>query len=246
MMALADKRLLGLHGHMTIDSPRRLIDLYLIRYIRQKPQLLIAIGAGLAAFAAAHWLSPLRPLPSALVGWDAFTVMYLTIGWSQMRLADETAIRDHAHLYDDGEFAVLLLSILGAIFSMIAIVFILAPIPGLSKTLEAFHTLLAVLTLSSSWAFIHTAFAFHYAHGYYFCDDYRKNPPLLFPKTPAPIYVDFLYFSFVIGTSGQTADVSFADTRTRGVGLLHCIVSYLFNAAVLGLTINIAASIISK
>jgi|GEM_PF-5061079 len=46
----------------------------------------------------------------------------------------------------------------------------------------------------------------------------------------------------VIGTSGQTADVSFTSKPMRRIGSLHCILAYLFNTTVLALLINIGAS----
>ncbi len=228
-----------------MTAPRRLIDLYIIRYLRQKPQLILSLLAGAVVVACAGWLTPLKPLPALLSGWDAFTLIYLVSGWWMMSRADHKAIQDHAHLYDDGEFAVLLLSILAAILSMAAIVFILAPSPDVTPVIRTFHVILSVVTLASSWCFIHTSFAFHYAHGYYFPPDHCEHPPLIFPEQLKPNYMDFMYFSFVIGTSGQTADVGFASTEMRRIGLVHCIAAYLFNAAVLGLTINIAAGIIA-
>jgi uncharacterized membrane protein len=58
-----------------------------------------------------------------------------------------------------------------------------------------------------------------------------------------PDYWDFLYFSAVIGTSGQTADVSFTSKAMRRTGLVHCVLAYFYNTTVLALTINIAASL---
>ncbi|HEX7800932.1 MAG TPA: DUF1345 domain-containing protein [Asticcacaulis sp.] len=48
----------------------------------------------------------------------------------------------------------------------------------------------------------------------------------------------------MIGTSGQTADVCFASTAMRRIGLIHCVIAYLFNATVLALMINISASLL--
>lgn len=224
---------------------KRLIDLYVIRYIRQKPQLLLALAAGIAGWGLAVTLTPLRTVPALLTGWNVFTFTYLGMGWHTMLKADRQTIQDHAHLYDDGELAVLVLSVIAAVSSTVAIVAMLAPVPDLTAPIKAFHTLLAVLTLAGSWLFIHTAFAFHYAHGYYVNPTHETAPPLTFPGDTQPIYSDFLYFAFVIGTSGQTADVAFACRTMRKIGLLHCVVAYLFNAAVLGLTVNIAAGILS-
>ena len=66
---------------------------------------------------------------------------------------------------------------------------------------------------------------------------------LAFPETKAPDYLDFLHFACVIGTSGQIADVLLAGNQLRQVGLLHCVLAYVFNATLLALTINLAASL---
>jgi uncharacterized membrane protein len=66
---------------------------------------------------------------------------------------------------------------------------------------------------------------------------------LTFPGTKDPDYLDFFYFSCVIGTSGQTADVAFNGSALRAVGTLHCILVFFFNTTVLALTINIAAGL---
>jgi uncharacterized membrane protein len=106
------------------------------------------------------------------------------------------------------------------------------------------HIGLAIFTIMSSWAFTHMMFALHYAHDYFANCINSKPPGLEFPGEEAPDYGDFLYFAFVIGTSGQTADVSFTSNAMRRIGLLHCVLAFLFNTTVLALTINIAASLL--
>jgi uncharacterized membrane protein len=56
-----------------------------------------------------------------------------------------------------------------------------------------------------------------------------------FPGDERPEYGDFFYFSEVIGTSGQVADVAFSSKPMRRIGSLHCILAYLFNTTVLAL-----------
>ena len=70
----------------------------------------------------------------------------------------------------------------------------------------------------------------------------RGQPAVLqFPDPEEPDYGDFFYFASVIGTSGQTADVSFVSKPMRRIGSVHCILAYLFNTTVLALLINIGA-----
>ncbi len=215
-----------------------------IRHMRHKPRLFIAIGAGLiSAWISTHWT--LRLTTAALIGWNTCTLLYLGMSVETMLNASHERMEKRAQLHDDGEGVILLLAIVAAILSFVAIVAELATTKDAKGLLKDLHIGLSGLTLLTSWAFIHTAFAFHYAHGYYARGDHAKGSPcLIFPNTALPHYTDFLYFSFIIGTSGQTADVSFATTQIRRVGTIHCVLAYLFNATVLALMINIAASLI--
>jgi len=57
-----------------------------------------------------------------------------------------------------------------------------------------------------------------------------------------PDFVDFLYFSFTIAVASQTADINVSSPAMRRLVLIQSVLSFAFNAAVLALTINIAAS----
>jgi uncharacterized membrane protein len=106
------------------------------------------------------------------------------------------------------------------------------------------HILLSGMTLVSSWALMQVSFALHYAHDYYAALGRSAEPGLQFPGNEEPGYGDFFYTAAVIGTSGQTADVSFTTGSMRRIATVHCIVAYLFNTTVLALLINVAAGLI--
>ena len=67
---------------------------------------------------------------------------------------------------------------------------------------------------------------------------------MTFPGPDEPDYWDFAYFSFVIGMCAQVSDVVVTSRIVRRTVLAHSVVSFLFNAALLALTVNIAASAI--
>ena len=58
-----------------------------------------------------------------------------------------------------------------------------------------------------------------------------------------PHYGDFLYFWFTIAVASQTADVSISSAPMRRLVLLHSVLSFVFNTAILAFTINMAASL---
>jgi uncharacterized membrane protein len=85
-------------------------------------------------------------------------------------------------------------------------------------------------------------FATHYAHEFY-----REGPTasgLKFPGDRTPDYLDFLYFSFVIGMTFQVSDVAVTARSIRRTVLAHAIISFLYNVALLAIMVNIAASAI--
>ena len=67
---------------------------------------------------------------------------------------------------------------------------------------------------------------------------------MTFPDDTEPDYWDFAYFSFTIGMCAQVSDVTISSKSIRRTALVHSILSFIFNAALLALTVNIAASAI--
>ena len=110
------------------------------------------------------------------------------------------------------------------------------------------HALLVGLTVASSWCLTHTIFTIRYAHLYYAQDDPdapddAPGEGLDFPDEKNPDFLDFAYFSFVIGMTFQVSDVQITARPIRRIALLHGLVSFLFNTVVLALSINLASSL---
>jgi uncharacterized membrane protein len=146
---------------------------------------------------------------------------------------------------DEARWAFLGLMAAAALFSLFELVGPLHQARSAAGRASVVLTLLAGATLLFSWVFTHTMFAVHYAHAFY-ADRARNLPPgLLFPGQPAdPDYWDFLYFSFVVGMTCQTADVDIAAQHWRRLVLAHGVLAFLFNAVVLALCINLLAGLL--
>lgn len=86
-----------------------------------------------------------------------------------------------------------------------------------------------------------TPFALHYAHEYY-AGDKHKGGGLAFPGGDEVDYWDFLYFSLVIGMTSRVSDVPVTAKAIRRTVMAHGVVSFIFNATLLALAVNIAAS----
>ena len=210
-----------------------------VRVVYSRPRTFMAIAVGIVAFLCLY-LTGLELVTRILIGWDAFAALYLVLVYTMMLQSGHQSIRKHSIMQDDGRFLILLMTGLGAFASIAAIVFELGARHGVPALL------LVMLTISLSWATVHTAFALHYAHDYY-GDDTPGG--LQFPsgdKTDHADYWDFVYFSFVIGMTAQVSDVGITDKVIRRTATVHGIISFVFNTALLALTVNIAASAISS
>jgi uncharacterized membrane protein len=218
-----------------------------MRLIQARPRLFlcIAIGVVLGLIQPHDW----RLATRLLIAWNGAIVLYLVLGANMMMRADKLSIRRRAQLTDDGKYAFLALSILAAIASLTAIVLELAGVKDLSGSNKAAHIALVATTIITSWFFVHLTFTLHYAHEF-FADELRTPDPtdvrggLIFPGTKDPHYLDFLYFSYIIGVASQTADVATSSRTMRALALVHGIVSFFFNTTILALTINMAASLL--
>ena len=214
-----------------------------LRQTRARPRLVAAAAFGTALYVAlpTHWPNVLTT--RLLLCWNAAVTLYLLMALWVIAASSMDTMRQRAYRQDEGQKTILLLTATAVLASLAAIVAELGTIKGMAGSAKTLHLGLAAITVASSWLFMHLMFAMHYAHDYYLNLRRGQDPGLAFPQEPAPDYWDFLYFSAVIGTSGQTADVSFTAKAMRRTGLVHCVLAYFYNTTVLALTINIAAGL---
>lgn len=216
----------------------------LVRHFWHRPRLAIsfALCVLVGLVLACAW--PGHAIGSMLIAYNAGVTLYVGLAMQMMLTSDRQHLRWRAQLQDDGQIAVLICVAFASIVSLMAIAAQLAIAKDLIGFSKYAHIALAAVTVITSWSFVQMMFALHYAHAYYQAENDTHAGGLDFPGSAAPEYMDFLYVACVIGTSGQTADVSFSTSAMRRVGLLHCVLSFFFNATMIALTINIAAGLI--
>lgn len=179
--------------------------------------------------------------------WNAGMISFLIATWSLMLRAEPKTMRHNAQRQDEGRLVILSLITAAACASTLAIAFILRESKGKEVSVVIPHVILAVVTIIGSWLLVHTIFALHYAHEYY--QDHQtksgcKAGGLNFPEDIEPDYWDFLYYSFVIGMTSQVSDVEITSRSLRRLSLLHSILSFFFNTAIVAMSINIIAGLI--
>jgi uncharacterized membrane protein len=181
-------------------------------------------------------------LSRVLVCWNGGVILFLTlISIWMMRLTAEQICTKYIEEDETAPF-ILFVVVIAAVASLFAIVEPLATIKQVSGSVRTAHFALAALTLISSWLLVPTMFTTHYADMFYSAT--ADDRPLHFPNTPDPVFWDFAYFSFTIAAACQTADVSTQHADIRRVVIGQTLISFLFNASILGFAINVTAGLI--
>jgi uncharacterized membrane protein len=225
-------------------SERSVAAIPWVRGLLARPRLVYsAVFGAVVAFAVPDSLG-LHAVTRFIVGWNAGAWVYLILAMHLMFRSSHASMRSRAIAEDDGRTLVLILVVLAAIVCLGTIFAQLAVAKSLPEPTRAAHIGLSVLTVVSSWAFTQVMFAMHYAHLFYAAEAVGHPGGLDFPGEARPDYADFLYFSAIIGTSAQTADVGLSSRTMRRVGLVHCVLAFFFNASLLALTINIVSGLI--
>ena len=147
---------------------------------------------------------------------------------------------------------IFLVIVVASFISLFAIVLLLRILPNAGEPNYYYHVGLSIASVTCSWFLIHTIFAFRYAHLFYTCESEENSIKkkhrggLLFPNDKTPDYLDFAYFSFVIGMTFQVSDVQVSSSTIRRLALLHSLLSFLFNTVILALSINIIAGLVQR
>ena len=216
----------------------------LVRIVRSRPRLFLSGALGVVVTAALAALTNWRPATRLVVGWDIGIGLYLALAFHMMARSEVHHIRRRAAVQDESRFTILVLTVTAALASVAAIFAELGTSTAGGGGRQPIHLILAIITIVLSWAFIHTIFALHYAHEFY-DENAGRGGGMAFPGgDKEPDYWDFVYFSFVIGMTSQVSDVGVTSKQIRRTVAAHGVVSFVFNAALLALTVNIAASAI--
>lgn len=178
------------------------------------------------------------------LAWDGFALCTVLLTWGIMLAADVSHIRRVSTREDPGRVASFGAVLVACSVSLLAVVGLLASVRQGPGPLQLAQVLVGVVGVLTAWLLVHTLFTLRYAHLFY-DNDGRPEGGLAFPgDEKEPDYLDFAYFSFVVGMTAQTADVSITDRSIRRLALLHGVLSFGLNTAVVALTINGLAGVL--
>jgi len=214
----------------------------LLRIIHARPHLFTGLGLGLVSF---FLLTPVHQVAiRAVLAWNIGSAIFLGLTAVSFFRSQDRDISADAKRQQEGEWSVFALTLIGAVMSFISI-FLFSGSAGDHKGARGAYLAFVVVTLLLSWLTTHVSFAYRYAHEYYTKND--KGDPdggIEFPKDDRPDYLDFIYFSFVLGMTFQVSDCNVTSKKLRRLATLQGLIGFLFNTVILALSVNIAASLI--
>ncbi|WON93860.1 DUF1345 domain-containing protein [Sphingobacterium sp. Lzh-3] len=215
------------------------INLYLHR-MKSIDRALLSV----CMFLLIYLISPIRSLPllNLMLCWFGFCVSYIVISWFTFYTMPIATIAKKAQQEDGSRLFVSLFIILVTLGCFVSVLMIIVS----SKDRElndAYIIIICMLAMLASWVLVHTIYTFHYARLYY--ENKSNGDGLEFPGDDKPDYIDFAYFSFVMGCTFQVSDVGISSKKIRRVALFHGLLSFALNTFVVALTINIISGLIN-
>lgn len=190
--------------------------------------------------------------PGVLVGttrfvaaYDAAALVLLGSFWLVAIKSDARETYRRAAITDPGKNVVLAVVLLSCLAGLVSAVAILGRTPNVAPSERSLDLGLGLLAVMLGWLLIHSTFILRYAHLYYVSDEGQMRRGLRFPGKADPDDYDFAYFSFVVGMTFQVSDVQVVDPGVRRLVLLHGLISFAYNTAILALVINLASGLLN-
>jgi uncharacterized membrane protein len=218
-----------------------------LSHLEAHHRLLISLTFALIVFLfvknAFRWRTQL------IVTWDAYALCFLGLAWTRILTAQARVAVRLTRLQPTSRKLIFIFVVAAACASLTSVAILLSIAKGMTGARFFAHIALALATVVMSWLLLHTVYTLHYAQLFY--GEAKAGKPaqaargLIFPGDQAePNFLDFAYFSFVIGMTSQVSDVQISSPEIRRWALLHGVVSFAFNTAVLALSINVLSGLL--
>lgn len=185
----------------------------------------------------------LAELPLSLISilsWNTLAISYFILSLVVLMQTPFTEIKQICGKEDLSNWILFALVLLACLTSLIVALLVLNHASNwpINSTLG---TVLCFTAIFSAWFMVHTSFTFRYAHLYYGDQNARFSKHangLQFPSDPKPDYLDFAYFSFVIGMTFQVSDVVITGKAVRRLVLVHSLIAFAFNTGIIAISIS--------
>ena len=175
---------------------------------------------------------------TALAAWDAGGLSLLALSWFTIASCNAAATRFRAAADDPGRTAVYLIVVLSSGASLLATTALVSRAKLIAGSERDALVALCLANIAVCWALTHTAFSLRYAHLYY-REDAEGVGGVEFAGGGPPSYFDFAYFAFTVGMTFQVSDTAVSSPQIRRALLLHAVLSFIYNTAILAFVLNL-------
>jgi uncharacterized membrane protein len=215
-----------------------------VRIVTSRPRFFAGILCGVVLLIM---MPPIMDGPSrALICWDVGVAVYIAMAFQLFLHPHIEFMPAQAAAQEEGEWTIFAVTIAATVICLVAILGEFSRTKGENTGQQTARVLLVVVTLALTWLMVHVTFAFRYAHEFYAMSEGKTEVDggLQFPGEDDPDYLDFMYFSLVLGMTFQVSDVQITSRKLRRVATVQGVLSFVFNTVILALTVNIAASLL--
>ena len=215
-------------------------NIFLYMRAIQRVLLSVAISAIAFLFIRGAQLGTLLTITSL---WVVFALTFVVSSWVVFFKLPVNEIVVKANKEDGSRLFVMVSVIVSSFASLFTVLLLMISKNTAGK--ETITVILAIGGMMISWILVHTIFTFHYAHMFYSKEKGAGavKAGLDFPGNDKPDYLDFAYFSFVLGMTFQVSDVTISAPLIRRTALAHGLLSFALNTFVVALTINLIAGL---
>jgi uncharacterized membrane protein len=195
---------------------------------------LVGLAGGLVASIFFVWQA------AVLLGWVLAAAGNLLWTWLAVAPLNPDRTKAHANMEDPSQGLSETLVIVAGVALLASVGLLLIKAGQAHGSTKAYLIAVGVLAVIASWSTVHTVFTLRYARAYYRGDgggiDFNEDDP--------PAYLDFAYLAFTIGMTFQVSDTDLGTKPIRRIALGHALLSYLFGAVIVALSINVVAGLL--
>lgn len=216
----------------------------MINTLTESGKLLLSLLAAVISWFVIPYAAP-EGLLHVMLCWDIFALVLLVLNWITFFTTASQDIRKRAKIEDSSRVVIFSIVLISTFASLLAVVLLLVT-RSQKPEWKGLYLAVSVTGMVLSWMLVHSIYTIRYAHLYYANHPTQKDTHaggLDFPGEDKPDFIDFAYFSFVLGMTFQVSDVQITTKGLRRLALMHGMLSFGYNTVIVALTINMIAGL---
>jgi uncharacterized membrane protein len=198
-----------------------------------------AVGAGLVVLVVAFVLGASWPV-ALTSSWGVVALVIVVSVWMRIATMNAEQTRSNARAEDFSRPTSDLVVLAASVGSLGAVAYTVHRAAHAHGATKGLLIALALSVVALSWLTVHTLYLLRYGDIYYGDPvggiDFNDDDP--------PDYHDFAYLALTIGMTFQVSDTSLTSKAMRRVAIRHALLSFLFVAVILALSINTVATLL--